>query len=88
MKISDTKIEFSESDFREIFALFSSSTSYELRQIDDPDNEHYFGRVNLLEEYELSFAKKDFAIDSLRAVLAFLHRQGYKIEKDGKIISL
>jgi hypothetical protein len=88
MNVSDDKIEFSEADFKEVFALFCSSTAYELRQIDDPVNEHYFERVKLMEEYELSYAKQDFAIDALRAVLAFLHRHGYRIEKGGKVISL
>ncbi len=88
MKVSGNNIEFSEADLKEVFALFSSSTDYELNQVDDPANEHYFGRVKLMEEYELSYAKQDFAIDALRAVLAFLHRHGYRIEKDGKVLSL
>ena len=88
MKVSDAKIEFSEADFKEVFALFSSSTVYELRQIDDPSNDHYLGRVNLMEQHGLSYAKQDFSIDALRAVLAFLHRHGYRIEKEGKVFNL
>jgi len=88
MRVSDSKIEFSDADLKEVFALFSSSTAYELNQVDDPANEHYFERVNLMEEYELSYARQDFAVDALRAVLAFLHRHGYRIEKGGEVLSL
>lgn len=88
MKVSNNKIEFDEADLKEVFALFSSPSAYELKQVDDPANEHYLGRVNLTEEYELSYAKQDFAEDALRAVLAFLHRHGYRIEKDGEVFSL
>jgi hypothetical protein len=88
MKILADNIEFSETDFKEVFALFTSSTAYELRQIHDPANEHYFERVDLTEEYELAYAKRDFAEDALRAVIAFLYRNGCRIEKDGEIFSL
>ena len=73
---------------KEVFSLFTSSTAYELHQIDDPANEHYFERVNLMEEYTLSYEKREFAIDALRRVFAFLHRHGYRLEKDGKTLSL
>ena len=88
MEISDNKVDFSEGDFREVFALFTSSTAHELRQIDDPTSEHYFERENIREECEICSDKREFAIDALRAVIAFLHRHGYRIEKDGKVLSL
>jgi hypothetical protein len=88
MKVTDKTIEFSERDFKEVFSLFTSSTAQELHQIDDPTNEHHFERVDLMEEYELSYDKREFAIDALRAVLAFLHRHGYQLEKDGEILRL
>jgi hypothetical protein len=88
MKIADNTIDFAERDFKEVFSLFTSATLHELNQIDDPTNDHYFERVNLMEEYELSYEKREFAIDALRAVLAFLHRHGYQLEKDGKTVKL
>ncbi len=88
MKVTYKTIEFSERDLKEVFSLFTSSTAHELNQIDDPTNEHHFERVNLMEEYKLSYEKREFAIDALRAVLAFLHRQGYQLEKDGEILKL
>jgi hypothetical protein len=88
MRFSGDRIEFSDDDLKEVFALFTSSTAYELGQADDPSSEHYFGRVNLSEEYELCYAKQDFAIDALRSVLAFLHRRGYRVEKDGEVLGL
>ncbi len=88
MNISDHNIEFSEDDLKEIFALFSSVSAYELRQIYDSNNEHYFKQVELSAEYELSYEKREFAIDSLRAVLTFLYRHSYRIEKDGDLIRL
>ena len=88
MNITEHEVEFSEDDFREVFALFSSVSADELGQVDDPSSEHYFRRLDLSEEYHLSFEKREFAIDALRAVLTYLHRHGYRVEKDGKIISL
>jgi len=88
MNVTELEVEFSEDDFREVFALFSSSSAYELGQAYDPSSEHYFQRLDLSEEYDLSYEKREFAIDALRAVLTFLHRHGYRVEKDGKIISL
>ncbi|HEY2976037.1 MAG TPA: hypothetical protein VGJ48_26215 [Pyrinomonadaceae bacterium] len=87
MKVDDT-IQFSETDFKEVFSLFASSTTHELKQIDDPASEHYFERVDLMKEYELSYEKREFAVDALRAVFAFLHRHGYRLEKDGALLSL
>jgi hypothetical protein len=87
MNVAGT-IEFSETDFKEVFSLFASSTVHELRQIDDPASEHYFERVDLMKEYELSYEKREIAIDALRAVFAFLHRHGYRLERDGAVLSL
>ena len=87
MKLDDT-IEFSETDFKEVFSLFASSTAHEVNQIDDPASEHYFERVDLMKEYELSYERREFAVDALRSVFAFLNRHGYRLEKDGEIFSL
>jgi hypothetical protein len=88
MKVTNNTIEFSERDFKEVFSLFTSATAHELNQIGDPANDHYFDRVDLTEQYELCFEKREFAIDALRAVLAFLHRHGYRLEENGNILSL
>ena len=88
MNVTDNTIEFSERDFKEVFSLFTSPTAHELHQIDDPTDDHYFDRVDLMEQYELCFEKREFAIDALRAVLAFLHRRGYRLEDNGNVLSL
>jgi len=88
MIVTDLKVEFSEADLREVFALFSSPSAYEMGQVYDPASDHYFERVDLSEEYNLSYEKREFAIDALRASFDFLHRHGYRIEKDGRVISL
>ncbi|HYX73014.1 MAG TPA: hypothetical protein VE732_09600 [Nitrososphaera sp.] len=88
MNISDHEIDFSDDDLKEVFGLFSSPTEHELKQTYDPDSEHYFRRIVPLEEYNLSQDKREFSLDALRGVIAFLHRHGYRIEKDGKIFSL
>ena len=88
MNISNHKIDFSEDDFKEVFAVFCSPTEYELRQAYDPSSEHYFERILPLDEYELHQDKREFSIDALRSVFAFIHRHGYRIEKDGEVFSL
>jgi len=88
MNVTDREVEFSEDDFREVFALFSSPSAFELGQAFDPGSEHYYRRLDLSEVYELSYEKREFATDALRAVLTFLHRRGYRVEKDGKLSSL
>ena len=88
MKLTDNTIEFSERDFKEVFSLFTSASTHELNQVDDPTNDHYFDQVDLMEQYELCFEKREFAIDALRAVLAFLHRHGYRLEENGNVLGL
>lgn len=88
MKISNTEIEFSEADLKEVFGLFSSPSRQELQWNYDQDRPDYFERISLSEEYELTQEKREFALDALRATLFYLHRAGYRIEKDGKIVSL
>jgi hypothetical protein len=72
MNISDNQIGFSEADLKEVFALLSSPSEYELRQTYDPNSEHHFERIVLLEEYDTSQEKREFAVDALRAVFIFL----------------
>jgi hypothetical protein len=81
MNISDHKIDFSEDDLKEVFALFSSSSEYELKQSYDPTSEHYFERILPLDEYELSQEKREFSIDALRSVFAFYTDTVIKLKK-------
>ncbi len=88
MDITKGSISFTESDLKEVFELFSGPSRYELRRMYDPRSEHFYERINLSDEYELTLPKREFALDALRAVLAFLHRQGYKLEKESTITNL
>jgi len=74
--------------YQEVFGLFSSPSKDELKWTYDPYHGDFFERINLSEEYELCQEKREFALDLLRSVLAFLHRQGYRVEKEGKMFSL
>ena len=88
MEISYQEISFSDSELKEIFELFSSCTEYELNHIYDMYNDSYFERTNLSEEYELTQPKREFALDAVRAVVYFLNRRGYKLEREGEVITL
>ncbi|MCW5971692.1 MAG: hypothetical protein KIT57_24570 [Blastocatellales bacterium] len=88
MNIESGKLVLNDEDLKEIFSLFSSPTTYERNEIYQKDSNHYFEKVNLSDEYELTEEKKDFALDAWRAVTFFLHSKGYAIIKDGKIFDL
>ncbi len=88
MKISNESIALTETDLKEVFGLFSSPAKDELKWTIDPNHSDFFERINLSETYELCQEKREFALDSLRGVLAFLHCQGYRIEKGGETFSL
>ncbi len=88
MKLSNESVTFTEADLKEVFGMFSSPSKDELKWTYDPNHGDFFERINLSEEYELCQEKREFALDSLRGVLAFLHRQGYRVEKDGETFSL
>lgn len=84
----DKKITLSESDLKEIFALFTSATTHEKHQVYDPTSDHYFLKTNLSEEYSLTEEKREYALDAWRAVLYFLHSRGYKLTKIDEEIDL
>jgi hypothetical protein len=88
MKMENGKMKLTEKEYKELFELFSSPTKYERKQIYDKDNEHFYEKIDINKEYELTESKKDYAIDIWRAVIYFLHNKGYKLEKDNKIINL
>ena len=81
-------LELSNDDLKEVFSLFSSSTTYEINQIYDVNNDLYFKLENLNEEYELVLEKKEFALGSLRAVLYYLVTHGYEVKKGNNKIDL
>jgi len=82
------KITLSESDLKELFALFTSVTKYEKRRIYDPANDDHFLKTNLAEEYSLTEEKREYALDAWRAVLYFLHLRGYKLTRIDEEIDL
>ena len=88
MTLIDQEIRFSDSDLKELFELFSSCSKHELSRVFDPDDPMYFGRVDLEQEYELTQPKREFAIDAARAVIYFLHRRGYKLQRNDETLSL
>ncbi len=81
-------MQLSDDDLREIFGLFTSCSKFEKGQTYDEASEHFFGGVDLAEEYELTEPKREYALDAWRAVMYFLHRKGYAIEKDGWRVDL
>jgi hypothetical protein len=78
----------SEDELKEIFSIFCSVTTHELKEIYDESNDLYYKKVRLNEEYELAYTKMDFAEDSWRAVIYYLYRHGYQLIKENKIIGL
>jgi len=81
-------IELSDSDLQELFALFSSATEEEISQIYSEQSEHFYRNQDLDVEYELTEEKREYALDTWRAVILFLHRQGYKVTKNGEVVDL
>ena len=77
-----------DSDFKELFSLFTSPTKYEREQIYNPNSGHYYLDVELSGEYVLTEEKREFGLDAWRAVTYFLHRKGYSLCKDGTSIDL
>jgi hypothetical protein len=88
MTISQDDLTFTDTDLKELFELFSSSTKYELARIYEQGSESHFERIELNEEYELIQERREFALDAARAVLYFLCRRGYRLEMNGEIYSL
>lgn len=88
MDIRENGILFSDSELKEIFALFTSCAEYELAQVYDPESDHYFEAIDTSEEYELQEEKREYALDAIRSVFYFLYRNGYQLEKDGEVINL
>ena len=88
MASSIRTVELDDSDLKEIFALFTSPSEYEVAQIYDPQSEHYFQKVDLNKEYSLTEEQREYAIDALRAVIQFARSRGYSLCKDDEEIDL
>ena len=77
-----------DEDLRELFALFSSPTDDELRQVFDASHTNFYKLENLDAEYSLTQEKREFADDAWRAVTYFLYRRGFKLYKNGVELDL
>lgn len=86
--ISNEILELSEDSLKEIFALSSSSTDYEVELAYDPRNEDFWQKENLDEAYKQSQEKREYVYDSLRGVLGWLSRHGYQIVHEGKEVDM
>jgi len=86
--INKDVLEISEEDFKEIFALYTSSTKYERDQTYDVNCIHFFRNEDLNAEYSPSLDKREFAVDAWRAVLYFLYKHGFSAYKDGVVYDL
>jgi len=86
LKIEGDKLILDEEDLKEIFSLFTSPSNFEKRQVYQRDSGYYYLDVDLSEEYELSEEKREYAIDTWRAVISFLHSKGIALWHSGKVI--
>ena len=77
-----------DTPLREIFSIFTSCAEYERTQVYDPGSSHYFKKVQLYEEYEICYERREYGIDAWRAVLYFLHRKGFSLDLNGETIDL
>ena len=82
------KLNISDNDLKEIFALFTSVSTYELKQIYDPGHYLYFKNEDLDKEYELTEERRQYSLDSLRAVLYWLNKKGFTLVKGGNVDNL
>lgn len=88
MQIINGKISLDDEDLKEIFSLFCSPTRYEVEQIYSNENNHFYLKVSLQEEYSLVQEKREFSIDAWRSVLLFLYKKGFVLVKDENRIDL
>jgi hypothetical protein len=86
--MAEQPIPISEDDLRELFALFTSCTEHERKQVYSSRSSHYFLNQNISEEHSLTEEKREYALDAWRSVLYFLHKKGYSLCKNGEDIDL
>ena len=81
-------IQLSDSELKELFALFSSCTEEEIIQGYSNQNGAFFEGEDLDETYELRQEKREFSLDAWRSVLLFLDRHGYTLSRQGETVDL
>ncbi|MFZ1517795.1 MAG: hypothetical protein WAU11_03425 [Ignavibacteriaceae bacterium] len=81
-------LNLTDDDMKEIFALFTSVSKYELGLIYDDKHRLYYKNEQLEDEYELTEDKMDYARDSYRAIIYWLKKNGYSLEKNGQLDNL
>lgn len=89
MIVETNAIHLEPDDYKELFSIFSSSTDFEIRQIYDPESNHYFKKVRLAEEYSLTQERQEFAVDAWRSVIVFLKNRSFSLKtRDGAEVDL
>ena len=81
-------LELSDNLLKEIFALSTASTDYEVELAYDPKNSDFWQNENLDESYKLNQQKKEYSLDALRGVLGWLNRHGFRVTQEGKEVDL
>ena len=84
----DSVLNITDNDLKEIFSIFCSCTKHELKQIYNSKDHLYYLHLNLSDDYNLNEKKREYALDSIRSIFYWLHKNGYCISKDGKIDNL
>jgi len=77
------EVTLNDEDLRDLFALFSSPTDEELRQVLNPSHSNFYKLENLKAEYTLTQERREFAEDVWRAVIYFLQRKGFNLYRNG-----
>ncbi len=77
-------LELNDDLAKEVFALLSCSTDYEAGLAYDSTSPDFWKNENLEADYEVSQAKREFALDALRGVLNYLQHHGYQLTQDGE----
>jgi hypothetical protein len=86
--IDKARVTLSDEDLQELFALFSSPTDDELRQVLNPSHTNFYKNENLEAEYTLTQERREFAEDAWRAVTYFLYRKGFNLCRNGSDFDL
>ncbi|MBI1870396.1 MAG: hypothetical protein HYS07_04295 [Chlamydiae bacterium] len=86
--VQHQSLELNDDLLKEIFALSTASTDYEVNLAYDAKNEDFWQKENLNEVYKLGQQKREYALDSLRGVLSWLNRHNYEIHQEGQKVDL
>lgn len=80
--------ELNDDLLKEVFALLTSSTNYEVELAYDAKNPDYWKNEDLTEDFDVTQPKREFALDALRGVLNWLHRHQFQLMQDGKEVDM